>query len=182
MRPTPEAAAARRLAARYNLLLNLFWSAPVLVPLTVYGYQNFTPALLLLFGAISSAPLFISNRLIDEMRWVRSPAFYRGLGVGLVQWLSQNGVWVGRLVRRKYPAYRAVQPGRRSVEALLRQTFWFEKFHWALLVFFALSTALAATRGDNGWAFLFVVLNVFYNGYPILLQHFIRTKLRWRPL
>ncbi|MBB1285110.1 hypothetical protein HRH25_12065 [Flavisolibacter sp. BT320] len=167
----------RRLAGIYNLLVNLFWSLLCFVPVCVFCYQWLPSEFLLLFLTLSFIPTFFSRRAMAKLQISKTAVAYKKLGISLIQQISQNGVFVNFLVRRKYSDYSVVRREKRAIEALLNQTYVNEKFHLVGLVFFSLLTSFALLKGFGWWAFFFTVANLFYNTYPILLQQYIWVKL-----
>lgn len=106
----------------------------------------------------------------------KSPAVYRRLGVAFVNHLAQNGAAVNGFIRRRYPQYRRAR-SRRSVAALVSNSYYMEQFHVAALLFFLFAGVYAAAHGYWGWAGLLALLNIGYNLYPIWLQQYLRLRL-----
>ncbi|HEY6375159.1 MAG TPA: hypothetical protein VIX90_06500 [Edaphobacter sp.] len=101
---------------------------------------------------------------------------YRKLGVHRVNHLVQHGTLINNLLRRWYPEYRPMR-SRTTTAYLLQSTYVQERFHWAVLLFFLLTSLYGITHGYPGWALLITILNVVYNLYPIWLQQYIRVRL-----
>lgn len=173
-----ETARLKRTLGWYNVLPNIFWSVICLLPLTVFCYTLLPPVWLTVFLALSFVPVFLPNAFFDKMQVGKTTAVYKKLGVEVVNRLAQNGGLVNRLVRKKFPAYRAVTPHGASVHKRIQHTYVYEKFHFLLFVFFTLSMLYALGRGYIGWAAVLLVTNLVYNVYPNLLQQYIRLKLR----
>lgn len=167
----------KQLAGLYNLLLNLFWSALSFVPLCIFCYERVENSFLFLFIGLSLLPALLSHSTIDKLQLAKSTKTYKKLGVSLIQHVSQSGVFINYLIRRQYPSHKVVRRERRSIEALLKQTYFFEKFHITGLVFFCLNSIYALGKGLVGWALFLTSINLVYNVYPILLQQYIRLKL-----
>jgi hypothetical protein len=167
----------QRLAGIYNLLVNLFWSLLCFMPVCVFCYQWLPSKLLVLSLILSFIPAFLSRQTMAKLQISKTAAIYKKLGISLIQQISQNGVLVKLLVRRKYPNYTVVRREKRAIESLLNQTYINEKFHLVGLVFFSLLTGFALLKGLGWWALFFTGANLFYNIYPILLQQYIRVKL-----
>ena len=172
-----QAGNVKRLAGAYNLLLNLFWSALSLIPLCVFCYERLETRLLLLFTGLSLLPAFLSRSAIDKLQLAKRARTYKKLGVALVQYVSQNGVFVNYLIRKRHPGHKVVSRKKNVMEALLKQTYVFEKFHLIGLVFFCLAGVYALYIGLVGWSLVLLLTNLVYNVYPILLQQYIRLKL-----
>lgn len=168
----------KRLLDLYNMLVNLFWSVPSLLPLTIYCYRYVPIKELLAFLLPALLCLFLPNAVYNKMKASNTTAFYKRLGVDLVNRFSQNGIIIHRLVRKRFPGYKAVRYNAASINRLLSQTYLFEKFHFATAVFFVLLTLQAFVTDRFGWVVAFIIINVFYNVYPILFQQYVRLKLR----
>src|SRR5205085_2627227 len=147
-------------AALYNMVPNLLWSALALAPVSVFCYTHLTPRLLFLFVVFSVFPLFLPNSFLHRWRVAGSKIVYKKLGIGIVQRLSQDGEMVNAWMRRKYPNYKAVRPDQQSVRRLLRQTYVFEKFHIAMLLFFCLLSFYALSEGLFTWSAVVFLLNI----------------------
>ena len=172
-----EAARVKQRLALYNMVPNVLWSVINLVPLSFFCYSLLPLPTLYIFIGISLVPFFLPNSFLDKVQLARSAAVYKKLGVGMVNKLSQNGIIVNRLMRKKYPGYKGLHYAPASIRKLVQQTYAFEKFHWVMAVFFMLVILFAITINYWGWALLLMVNNLLYNVYPNLLQQYIRVKL-----
>lgn len=167
----------KRMVGFYNTLPNMLWSALGLVPISIFCYTRMNTKLFWLFIGISFFPVFLSNTFINKIQIGRKTTTYQKLRVDLVQQLSQNGVVINRLIRKRFPGYKAVRKDPRSINRLLKQTYAFEKFHYMLFLFFSMAGIYALMEGYIGWAVIILLTNLLYNIYPILLQQYIRLKL-----
>ena len=172
-----EVAQIKKQLALYNMVPNVLWSVINLVPLSLFCYSLLPLPTLYFFIGISLVPFFLPNSFIDKVQLGRTAAVYKRLGVGIVNKISQNGVIVNRLMRKKFPDYKMLYYQRTSIHKLVQQTYAFEKFHWVMAVFFVLVILFAITINYWGWALLLMVNNLLYNVYPNLLQQYIRVKL-----
>jgi hypothetical protein len=161
----------------YNLLLNLFWSVLSFVPLCIFCFQWVEINFLFVFVGLSLLPAFFTRSALDKLQVSKRKKVFTKLGVPLFQHLTQNGSFVKYLIRKSYPGHRFLRPEKGSIEALLKQTYVFEKFHLMVMVFFCLTTIYALMKGFSGWAVVLTIINLVYNVYPILLQQYIRLKL-----
>jgi hypothetical protein len=161
----------------YNLLLNLFWSVLSFVPVIIFCYTWMELNVLILFVVVSLLPIFLTNAAIDKLQITGNASTYKKLGIAIVQQLSQNGAFINALIRKKYPAYKAVRYEKTSILKLRSQTYINEKFHLVGLVFFGLTSFFAFGNSLYSWAIPIMFINLFYNVYPILLQQYIRAKL-----
>jgi hypothetical protein len=176
-----ERSRLKRVLGWYNLTADFLWSGISLVPVCVFCYNLMDRDLLYIFIGVSLVPAFLPPAFLDRMRVGKTTATYKKLGVPLVSQLAHNGGIINRLVRRKFPHYKAVRYQAQSIKKLYSETYVHEKFHLILLVFFGLVTVYALGRGYWGWALIITVTNIVYNVYPSLLQQYIRLKLAGRP-
>jgi len=172
-----NASRLKTMLAWYNMIPNLIWSVLNLVPVTVFCYNFVDRSSLYTFIAISILPVFFPNSFFDKIQLGKTTAIYKKLGVDLVNKLAQNGDIINKLIRKKFPGYKAISYQRSSINKLLQQTYIYEKFHFVMFVFFCLVMAYALIKTYPGWAVIVFVCNLFYNVYPNLLQQYIRVKL-----
>ncbi|MFB9861913.1 glycosyl-4,4'-diaponeurosporenoate acyltransferase CrtO family protein [Rufibacter immobilis] len=132
---------------------------------------------LYIFGAIGLLPLFFPKSIIDTLQIGDSVVIYRKLGVHLVNQVTQNGIIINKLIKKRFPAYKSVAFRPSSIHKLIGQTYALEKFHLALFVFYSLTMVYALVHQQFGWAFIILMTNLIYNVYPNLLQQYIRLKL-----
>lgn len=173
-----DEAAAKRLLNLYNRLVNLLWSVLGFVPVIVFCYRFVTTEWLIAFLLPALLALFLPEYVFYKMQVGQSAVFYKRMGVHLVNKFSQNGVFIQRLMNKRFPGYRLFTPRRSSIHQLLRQTIAYEKFHFATGLFLVLITLYALFRNLFWWAAVLSVINLFYNIYPILFQQYVRTKLK----
>jgi len=178
MPPTPKnpAVPSPTLLAVANAVPNVLWSALALAPIGLYCYQLMPRPWLYGFLGVSLLAYAVPAAWFGYWQLSRRPARYRQLGVVLAGRLTQNGDFVNRLIRRRYPAYRHL-PSRAALAGLVRTTYHQERFHLVLFLFFLLTSAYAAVRGQAGWCGLLLLTNVGYNVYPMWLQQYLRVRL-----
>lgn len=99
---------------------------------------------------------------------------YRLIGVPLLLKVTQESAWLHRLAGA---APRSVCREREELASMVRNTWARERFHLGLLIFCALCTVTAAKDKRPLWAAAPVLLNVFYNLYPMWLQQYLRLRL-----
>jgi len=164
------------LLALANAVPNVLWSVLSLVPIGVYCYQHMARPWL--YGGLAASGLAFGVPAAWFGYWQlsRRAAPYRRLGVALANRLTQNGDFVNRLIRLRYPAYRHVR-SRAGLAALRRHTYHQERFHLGLFLFFLFASLYAAVQGQAGWAVLLTFTNVGYNLYPMWLQQYLRVRL-----
>ena len=168
----------KRLRDAYNMIPNLVWSALSFFPLTIYCYRYFGLKQILLLSAVSIIPIFFSNSFLNKIQLSDKAIIYRKLAVTAINTIVQNGTFINRFIRKKFPDYKQPPLNKTSAKRLWRQTYFYEKFHLMLFIFFMLTTVYAFIQKQFGWAFLFLVTNLLYNVYPNLLQQYIRVKLK----
>jgi hypothetical protein len=168
----------KRLVGLYNMVPNIIWSIINLVPISVFCYTILDLRLFYIFLFTSFLPVFFPNSFFDKMQFGKTLAIYKKLGVGVVNKLSQNGDIINSLIRKKFPAYRAVRHNKSSINKLVQQTYVFEKFHFFMFLFFIFTTAYAISKNYFGWGAVIILTNLLYNIYPNLLQQYIRLRLK----
>lgn len=166
-----------RVAATYNMLPNLLWTALFLLPAFFYCYKLMTPKTAYILLGVCMVPLFFPNSFFDRIQISRSTTFYKRIGVKYVNKFAQNGELLNRYLRKKYPAFKTTSPTKTSIRKQFYQTYFFEKFHFSLFLFFTAITIYAMSHGQLIWAIVLSVCNLLYNIYPNLLQQYIRLKL-----
>ncbi|HEY0273724.1 MAG TPA: hypothetical protein VGC22_11105 [Chitinophaga sp.] len=167
----------QRLAALYNTVPNLFWSALNLAP-AVYYYYHYVPlSWLWAIVPLCLAPYALKPAVMDRLAPIRDREWYHRLGVDVVQEYVQHGGMVNRIIRRRYPAYRIVYD-KTTVSRQLAATYMFERFHLGMLLAFGVLLCHAAAMGRWQWALLLLLCNFVYNVYPILLQQYVRLRLK----
>jgi hypothetical protein len=112
------------------------------------------------------------------MQLSRNTNWYRKMGVKHINSLAQNGTLVNQLLRKKFPTFKTISRNRASIKKQYNQTYFFEKFHFSLFLFFISVTVYAAINGEFDWVIILTICNLLYNVYPNLLQQYIRLKLK----
>jgi hypothetical protein len=87
---------------------------------------------------------------------------------------------LNQILRRSYPAFKVVSKTKASIKKQYVQTYFFEKFHFSLFLFFTTVTIYAAMQGQFYSVLTLIICNLLYNIYPNLLQQYIRVKLKLR--
>jgi hypothetical protein len=122
------------------------------------------------------------NGFFDAIQLSRRPAFYERLGIKYINFFAQNGTWINRYLRKRYPEWKGVVPTRSAIARRYRQTYFYEKFHFSLFLFYVWLTVYALIIAEPGWGAAISICNLLYNIYPNLLQQYIRAKLAIRNL
>ncbi|QNF33914.1 hypothetical protein HUW51_14720 [Adhaeribacter swui] len=162
----------------YNAVPNLFWSVINLVPIYIFCYRYLALPVLFVFLGVSLLSLFLPKTFFSKLQLGHTPAIYHKIGIRFINKFTQNGQIINNLIQKKYPQYRVVSARKRSMQAMLQQTYVFEKFHLSLFVFFNLICLSAINKSLWGWASIILLTNILYNVYPCFLQQYIRLKLQ----
>jgi Glycosyl-4,4'-diaponeurosporenoate acyltransferase len=166
-----------RLAAVYNMIPNLIWSTLFLLPVTIFCYHYLIPKYVYLLLGVSLIPLFFPNSFFDLIQLSRKPSFYKRIGVKHINKFAQNGAFLIRYMRNKYPDFKTISINNSSIKKQFHQTYFFEKFHFSMFIFFGGVTIYAMIKVYLVWVFVFLICNLLYNIYPNLLQQYIRLRL-----
>jgi hypothetical protein len=172
-----ESGRIRRLVATYNMIPNFVWSGLFLAPITYFCYTLLSSKILYILLGASVIPFSLPNTFFDFIQLSKNATFYKRIGVRFINRFAQNGYLLNRYLRSKHPNYRGVLKGKYSIKKQLNQTYFFEKFHFGLFIFFTSVTVFAVINNYVIWTFILCVSNLFYNIYPNLLQQYIRVKL-----
>ena len=167
-----------RLAAIYNMIPNLLWTALFLIPMVIFCYAFMTLKTTCVLLGVSCIPIFFPNSFFDSIQLSRSAQWYRKLGVKYINAFAQNGSLLNKILKKKYPNFKVLSRTKASIKKQYHQTYFFEKFHFALLLFFTMVTIYAGSQGRFYWVLILTISNLLYNIYPNLLQQYIRIKLR----
>jgi len=166
----------RVLSSLYNAVANVFWSLLAFAPVSIFCYRFMERAWLWAFVAASFIAWMVPASTLRYLELSSTLTTYRKLGVHRVNHLVQHGTFINHLLRRRDPEYRRML-SRAKTAYLLQSTYIQERFHWAVLLFFLLSSLYGIAHGFPGWALLITIINVVYNLYPIWLQQYIRVRL-----
>ncbi len=166
------------ISAMYNMVPNLLWTALFLTPIVIFcaTYLPFTTIWIVL--GLSLVPVFFPNSFFDRIQLSNSARFYKKAGVKYINNFAQNGSLLNKFLRRKYPGFKVVSSSATSTRKQYYQTYFFEKFHFSLFLFFMVITVYAIVQAHYFWVLILVVCNLLYNVYPNLLQQYVRVKLR----
>lgn len=168
---------AERLAALYNMVPNLFWTALNMVPAAYYFYRYLPLSWLWMVTPLCLLPYFLPAAWLDVFASLTPAHRYRRWGVHQVSGYVQQGRFINRLVRRRYPAYRVVY-NKATIRGTIHASYMFERFHIGLLLVFFVLAGHAFIKQHWRWALVLLLCNFVYNVYPILLQHYVRLRLR----
>ena len=177
MQPTKKSGLLPHLlSSLYNAAANVLWSLFAFAPVSIFCHRFMERTWLLAFVMASLIAFMVPAPILRYMELSSAVTTYRKLGVHWVNHFVQHGTLINHLLRRSYPEYRRIRSRTRT--AYLRgSTYVQERFHWAVLLFFLLSSLYGITHGHPGWALLITIMNVVYNLYPIWLQQYVRVRL-----
>ncbi len=147
-----------------------------LAPLVAFCYQHLAGPWVYWFGGLSLLAYAWPTGWLRHLQLSTTPALYRTLRVPALNYFTQHGTLVNRLLRHRYPQYRHLPPPT-DLANLVRATYQMERFHWVMLLFFLFTTCYAVVQKHLSWAALLILLNVGYNLYPIWLQQYLRIRL-----
>jgi hypothetical protein len=167
-----------RIAAIYNMMPNLLWTALFLIPITIFCYHFMYLKLTYSLLGVSMIPLFLPNTFFDRMQLSKKTSWYKRIGVRIINTFAQHGTIMNKIIEKKYPGFKAIYKTRASIKKQFYQTYFYEKFHFSLFVFFTMVTIYAGIQKQFLWVLILIICNVLYNIYPNLLQQYIRLKLR----
>lgn len=163
-----------------NAVLSVFWSLLAFVPLGVFCYVYMPHGLLYGFGFASLLIFIVPARVLAALQLSSRPRVFRRLGVHLVNRVAQDGSSIRRMAHGGQTR-PLLWRNARARKALLSTSYFRERFHWSLLLFFLLSSVYAGIRRQAGWALLLTILNILYNLYPIWMQQYIRVRIgHWK--
>ena len=169
---------AKRKIETFNMLPNLIWSIVFLFPLVVFCYSKMPAKWFFVLLSISLPAAFLPNFFFNRLQVSKGDLFYKKAGVNFIGKFTQNGKILNRFIKKRFPEYKRFAGKGDVYKKLINQTYMFEKFHFILFVFFFATMLFAINNGFYIWASFLLIANVFYNVYPILLQQFIRIRLR----
>ena len=172
-----DSARLKRIVALYNMIPNLFWSAINLIPIFIFCYRNMNVRLVYIFSALSLLTTLLPRKFFYNIQLGNSISVYKKIGVKFINKFTQNGDLINSLIRKKFPLYNVISNKNLSHKKLLQQTYMIEKFHFAMLSFFTLTTIFSLLHKYFWWALVISFTNLVYNVYPNLLQQYIRIRL-----
>ena len=167
-----------RVAEIFNMIPNLLWTAFFLTPITIFCYSFIPQKTIYILLGVALIPIFFPNSFFDSIQLSKQSHFYRRIGVKYINTLAQSGDILNKFLKKKYPNFKVVSRNRTSIKKLYYQTYFFEKFHFSLFLFFTAVTIFAGIQGHFYWTLILTISNLLYNIYPNLLQQYVRVKLR----
>jgi hypothetical protein len=160
------------------MIPNLIWTALFLIPVAVFCYTCMPYKGVFISLGISMFTVFLPNSFYDRLQLSKDPRFYKKIGIKQINYFAQNGKLLNEFLKKKYPNYKVVMNTRASIKKQYYQTYFFEKFHFSLFIFFAIATVYAGMQEHFYWVIVLLLSNLLYNVYPNLLQQYVRLKLK----
>ena len=168
----------KRTEAIYNMIPNLFWSLLCLAPLYIFCDRHLSLKLIYWFAFLSMLTIFITGWVLDRLQFSQSRSFYKRIGIETINRFAQRGDWVNKMLKKKYPDYKAITPERATIRRLIGQTYMFEKFHLMMFFIFLLVTIYALLNSFWIWVIVLAMANLIYNVFPNLLQQYVRIRMK----
>ena len=166
------------LPAILNFSVSMFWALLVFTPLTIYLYQHAGSVFIWVSSTLAILLMALPGNFYRRFQISKSPQYYERLGVLVINKITQHGHWINGLVRRIQPGARMQQ--LRSIKAMQANMEMFEKFHFGCFFMFFSCMVHAALIPAWTWCLFFLVSNVLFNVYPILIQQYLRIRLARR--
>ncbi|WP_394336239.1 glycosyl-4,4'-diaponeurosporenoate acyltransferase CrtO family protein [Adhaeribacter arboris] len=160
------------------MIPNLLWTALFGIPITIFCYTFLAPKATCILLGVSLAPIFFPHSFFDRIQLSKKADWYKKIGVKYVNTFAQNGSILNKMIKKKYPNFKVISNTRTSIRKQYYQTYFFEKFHFSLFLFFTMVTLYAGFQKQYYWVLVITIGNLLYNIYPNLLQQYIRVKLK----
>ena len=130
----------KKMVAWYNMIPNLFWSLPNLIPISIFCYSLMSSKLFYTFLTASLLTILLPKSFFNNIQLGKTGSVYKKIGVNFVNKFTQNVDIINGLIRKKFPQYKVLSNRNLSINKLLQQTYMFEKFHFMMFSFFILTT------------------------------------------
>jgi glycosyl-4,4'-diaponeurosporenoate acyltransferase len=160
------------------MIPNLLWTALFLIPITLFCYNFVNPKMTYILLGVSLIPVFFPNSFFDSIQLSKNSQWYIRIGVKHINSFAQHGSLINKFLRQKYPNFKSISKTKASIQKQYYQTYFYEKFHFSLFLFFTIMTIYAGIQGHFDWVLILTISNLLYNVYPNLLQQYIRVKLK----
>jgi len=172
-----ESAQIKKWATWYNQITNIFWSILNFTPIGYFCFMAMDLKWLYILLAISLLAGFLPKSFFDRIQLSQTTALYEKIGIRTVKKFTQDGDFINRLIRKKFPQYRLFDHNL-SMQKHLNKAYSIEKIHFSMFLFFLLTGIYALIRGEVWWAAIITVNNLVFNLCPNLLQQYNRIRLR----
>lgn len=167
----------RRMSARSQLLdavPSVLWTAVSLGPVFLFCAHNLPLGRTICFLVGASVSTLLPKAALERFALSTSRTAYERLGVPSLTKFTQDAGWLRRMGGSSKPRARR---DKESLRRIVRDTWMRERFHLGVFVFLFLCSAAAALQRKGIWLFALILINVFYNVYPILLQQYLRLRV-----
>jgi uncharacterized C2H2 Zn-finger protein len=176
-KPIKESAKIKRIASWYNQVPNFFWMILNLLPLVYFCSTRASPGYLYIFSGISFLSLFLPVSFFNAIQLSNRPAFYEKIGIRTVRKFTQDGDIINRMIRKRFRGYK-VFDYRKEYRKHISKSYFFERFHFSMFMFFSLIIIYSIWMGFVFWALVLFLNNLVFNIYPNLLQQYNRLRLK----
>lgn len=164
--------------ALLNFSVSMFWALLVFTPLTIYLYLYAGSVFIWVSSSLAILLMAVPASFYRRFQLSKNPQCYERMGVLVINKITQHGHWINSVVRKIQPGARMQQ--LRSVKAMQANMEMFEKFHYGCLLMFSCCMVHAAFIPAWAWCLFFLVSNLLFNVYPILIQQYLRVRLASR--
>ncbi|WP_423148992.1 hypothetical protein [Rubrolithibacter danxiaensis] len=171
-----KSARIKRIVTTYNQIPVIFWSLLNLIPLGYFCYGYMDLKILYVLLTISILSGFLPHSFFKALQLGKSSTVYNRIGIRIVKKYTQDGDLVNKFVRRKFPEYKVLD-SRESLRKPYNKTYFYEKVHFIMFLFFLFASVYALVKGLYVWALLLTVNNLIFNIYPIFLQQYNRIRV-----
>jgi hypothetical protein len=141
------------------MIPNLLWTALFLSPIAIFCYTSITLKATYILLGVSLIPIFFPNSFFDSIQLSKNSHFYRRIGVKYINTFAQSGDLLNKFLKKKYPNFKVISMNKTSIKKQYHQTYFFEKFHFSLFVFFTIITIYAGIRGHFYWILILTISN-----------------------
>lgn len=162
---------------RYNLIPTIFWSLLGFTPIGYFCYAHMELFWLYVFLAVSLATLLLPDSFFPMTRLSNKISVYKRIGIRITKKLTQDGDLVNRSIQHKFPNQKIIQT-QTTFKAQLSRSYFNEKIHFTMFVFFLFTTIYAIYHDFILWACVMTFTNILFNLYPIFLQQYNRLRIQ----
>jgi len=166
----------KKIKSAYNLIPTISWSLLGFTPIGYFCYAYMELLWLYTFLTLGVATLFLPNSFFMLIRLSSNTSTYQKIGIRITKKLTQDGDLVNRSVQRRFPKHKSFQTNS-AMKKLITRSYFHEKTHFAMLVFFLLASVYAIFHNLIFWACAITLTNLVFNLYPIFLQKYNRLRI-----
>jgi hypothetical protein len=168
---------AAKTKSLYNLIPTVSWSLACFTPIGYFCYAFMDLLWLYLFLFFSLATLLLPRSF---QRWIQLStkiSTYKKIGIRLTKKLTQDGDLVNRSMQRQFPDQKGTVT-QNTLARHLARSYFHEKTHVVMFVFFLLTAVYAVFYNFVAWACVITLTNIVFNLYPIFLQQYNRLRIQ----